>query len=167
MGDERVIDVVVETPAGSRNKYEMDPAQKVIRLDRRLPSSVVFPADYGYVPRTLAADGDALDVLVLVEEPTFPGCVIAGRILGAFLMRDEKGPDAKLITVPVNEARWTQAYELSDVPPNLLEEIEHFFDVYKDLEPGKMTETHGFEDREAALRELREARDRFAGDDRS
>ncbi len=155
------IDVVVETPMRSRNKYEYDAAIGMIRLDRRLPSATVYPADYGYVPGTLARDGDALDALVLVEEATFPGCVIETRILGAFLMRDEHGPDTKLITVPTSTPRWREARAISDVPTALLDEIEHFFAVYKDLEPEKTTETAGFVGLQEAMSELQSAQDRF------
>jgi inorganic pyrophosphatase len=123
-------------------------------LDRRLPSATIYPADYGFVPGTVGSDGDPLDALVLVEEPTFPGCVIEVRVLAVFRMSDEKGSDPKLITVPDSEVRWADAFDLSDVPDPLLSEIEHFFDVYKDLEPGKSVETGGFAGRDAAVAEL-------------
>ena len=103
---ERAIDVVVEVPKGSRNKYEMDKERGVIRLDRRLFSATVYPADYGYLPETLGEDGDPLDALVLVEDPTFPGCWVRARPVGVLWMQDEKGPDAKIIALPEPDTRW-------------------------------------------------------------
>ncbi len=138
MSDE-TIEVVVEIPSGSRNKYEYDHDRHIIRLDRRLFSATVYPADYGFVPDTLAKDGDPLDALVLLADPTFPGCVVRVRILGVFWMSDEAGPDAKLITVLEHDPNWDQVDDLDGVPEHLLNEIEHFFSIYKDLEPGKMS----------------------------
>jgi inorganic pyrophosphatase len=158
------VDVTVETPAGSRNKYEYDARTGVMRLDRRLPSATIFPVDYGFIPETLGLDGDPLDAMVIVEDPTFPGCVITARILGLFMMNDEHGPDAKLITVSESDARWGNATELTDVPRPLLDEIEHFFSVYKDLEPAKHSETAGFEDRHKAVEALQAAAQRFRDD---
>lgn len=152
-----VVEVLVETPAGSRNKYELDERSGRFHLDRRLPSATVYPADYGFVPGTLGRDGDPLDALVLVEEPTFPGCVVRGRVLGMLVMEDEHGHDPKLIVVPEGEPRWREARGLEDVPQSLRDEIEHFFAVYKDLEPGREARTFGFGDLDAALRELHAA----------
>jgi len=156
-----VTDVIVEIPAGTRNKYEYDHERHLIRLDRRLFSATVYPADYGFVPDTLAGDGDPLDALVLLDDPTFPGCLVRVRVLGVFWMRDEAGPDAKLITVLEHDQNWDHAHDLSDLPQHLLNEIDHFFSIYKDLEPGKMSETRGFEGRDAAWTELRECQERF------
>ena len=107
---------MVEIPTGSRNKYEYDHEQHVIRLDRRLFTATTYPADYGFVPDTLAGDGDPLDALVLVTDPTFPGCVVRVRILGMFSMRDEKGVDAKLICVLEHDPQWDGAHDIDDVP---------------------------------------------------
>lgn len=156
------IDVVIEIPRGSRNKYEYDHENHVIRLDRRLFSTTVYPTEYGFVPDTLAEDGDPLDVLVLLEEPTFPGCVISVRPVGIFWMTDEKGPDAKLLCVPDGDPRWEQIQEIEDVPAALKDEIRHFFQIYKDLEPGKMSTPQGYEGVAAAEAELAAARKRFA-----
>jgi inorganic pyrophosphatase len=153
------IEIVVEIPKGTRNKYEAD-EQGVIWLDRMLFTSTRYPEDYGYVPETLAADGDPLDALVLVEEPTFPGCHIHARPIGVFLMRDEKGVDAKLLCVPAGDPRFARVTELDDVPGYELREIAHFFDIYKDLEPGKLTEPGGWADRNTAEAAIQEARDR-------
>ena len=147
-------DVVIEIPRGSRNKYEYDHARHVIRLDRRLFSATVYPADYGFVPGTLAEDGDPLDVLVMLEDPTFPGCWVRVRAIGVFWMEDEKGRDAKIICVPAHDPVYENVDDLSGLRAPLLGEIAHFFEVYKDLEPGKATSTAGFEGREAALAEI-------------
>ena len=126
-------DVLVEIPRGSRNKYEYDFDLKRMRFDRMLFSSMMYPADYGFIPETLALDGDPLDVLVLVTKPTFPGCVIEVKPIGVFHMADDKGPDEKVICVPVSDPIWNSLNDLSDVNPHLVKEIEHFFQVYKDL----------------------------------
>ena len=152
------IEVVIEIPTGSRNKYEYDHEHHVIRLDRRLFTATTYPADYGFVPDTLAGDGDPLDVLALVADPTFPGCVLRVRILGMFSMRDEKGVDAKLITVLAHDPQWDDAHDIEDVPLHLRNEISHFFSIYKDLEPEKSTEVQGYADRAAALAELEACR---------
>jgi inorganic pyrophosphatase len=159
-GDE-LIDVVVEIPRGSRNKYEYDHERHVIRLDRRLFSATVYPADYGFIPDTLAEDGDPLDALVLVEDPTFPGCVVPGRPIGVFWMTDEHGPDAKILCTPDGDPQWQDVDDLDGLPRHVLEEIEHFFAIYKDLEPGKSSSTAGWQGREAARDEIAAARRRF------
>ena len=155
-------EVVIEVPRGSRNKYEFDHHKNVIHLDRRLFSATVYPADYGFIPDTLAEDGDPLDALVLLEDPVFPGCWVTVRPVGVFWMEDEKGPDAKIICVPLGDPRWDHVQDLTDMPVHLRSEIHQFFDVYKMLEPGKSTSTKGFEDREAALGEIAAARARLA-----
>jgi inorganic pyrophosphatase len=156
-----VIDVVIEIPTGSRNKYEYDHEAHVIRLDRRLFTATTYPADYGFVDHTLSNDGDPLDALVLVTDPTFPGCVVRVRILGVFFMRDEAGTDAKLICVLEHDPQWDGATDIHDVPTHLRNEIEHFFSIYKDLEPEKHSEVLGFEGREKALAELAASREAY------
>jgi inorganic pyrophosphatase len=155
------VQVVIEVPRGSRNKYEFDHERHVLHLDRRLFSATVYPADYGFVPDTLAEDGDPLDALVLLEEPVFPGCWVSARPIGIFWMEDEKGPDAKIICVPLGDPRFDQVRDLGDMPTHLRSEIHHFFDVYKALEPGKSTSTTGFEGRQAALGEIAASRARL------
>ncbi|MFQ5853911.1 MAG: inorganic diphosphatase [Candidatus Binatia bacterium] len=152
--------VFIEIPKGSRNKYEYDKDQKVIKFDRMLFSAVHYPSDYGFIFETLALDGDPLDALVMVWEPTFPGCTIEARPVGLFKMVDEKGPDEKILCVPLHDPLWNHIERLSDVPPHLLKEIEHFFSIYKDLEE-KLTEVEGWEDREAALAVIQEAQERY------
>jgi inorganic pyrophosphatase len=141
--------VLVEIPSGSRNKYEWDTELGAIVLDRRLFTSMSYPADYGYIEGTLAEDGDPLDALVLVSDPTFPGCRIRVRAVGVFHMTDEKGPDEKVLCVPLKDQGWSRVTDIHDVPPELRNEIEHFFQVYKDLERHK-TETRGFGNRAEA-----------------
>lgn len=154
------IDVVVEIPKGSRNKYEYDYEKKMIRYDRMIFSSMHYPSDYGFVPETLALDGDALDALVLVSQPTFPGCLIEVRPIGLFRMTDEKGPDAKLLCVPVSDPIWNSLYDLSEVNEHLKNEIEHFFQVYKDLEKKKVG-IDGWGTREEALDIIKESKERY------
>jgi inorganic pyrophosphatase len=159
-----IIDVVVEIPKGSRNKYEYDLALNRIRLDRMLFSSTGYPTDYGFVDDTLAEDGDPLDALVLLDEPTFPGCIVAARPIAVFWMKDEEGPDAKLLCVPATDPRHVHLQDLDDVPWYQITEIWHFFNIYKALEPEKSSETRGWEGRREAEAAVDEARRRFAGE---
>ena len=151
------VDAVIEIPRGSRNKYEMDEATGEIRLDRVLYSSVHYPTDYGFIPGTRADDGDHLDVLVLVEEPTFPGCRMEARPVGVLKMRDEKGEDFKIIAVPVADPRFDGVTELSQIHPHWLREIENFFNVYKTLEADKAVAIEGWGGREEAWDAIRAA----------
>jgi inorganic pyrophosphatase len=155
------VEVMIEIPKGSRNKYEYDQERKILKFDRALFSSVHYPTDYGFILDTLAGDGDSLDALVLVWEPTFPGCLIDVKPVGLFKMWDEKGPDEKILCVPLQDPTWNYINHLSDVPPHLLKEMEHFFAVYKELE-NKKTGIEGWEDNVAAVRVIREAEKRFA-----
>jgi inorganic pyrophosphatase len=143
------VTAVIEIPTNERNKYELDKESGMFRLDRVLHSAVHYPGDYGFLPRTLGDDGDPLDALVLVGEPTFPGCRIRVRAVGVFHMADEKGPDEKVLCVPLGDPSWSTIADIHDVPPQLRNEIEHFFQVYKDLED-KKTETRGFGNRAEA-----------------
>ena len=133
------VDVFVEIPKGSRTKYELDKKTGRIRLDRVLFSSVHYPADYGFVTDTLAGDGDPLDALVIVEEPTFPGCIVPARPIGTLLMRDSKGEDEKILAVPVGDPRFDEINELTDLSKHWLREIETFFATYKELEGDAVT----------------------------
>jgi inorganic pyrophosphatase len=152
---------IVEVPKGSRNKYEYDPALGGIKLDRFVSASVVYPTDYGYIPETLAPDGDMLDALVCVSEPTFPGCIVPVKPIALFRMSDEKGDDDTLVCVPHQDPGWSDLEELDDLPEQLRREISHFFDVYKDLDPTRESEVKGWDDRAAALRTLDDARERY------
>ncbi|HET9948984.1 MAG TPA: inorganic diphosphatase [Longimicrobiales bacterium] len=150
----------IEIPRGSRNKYELDKATGLLRLDRILYASVHYPGDYGLLPRTLGEDSDPLDVLVMTTEPTFAGCTIVVRPIGAFLMEDDKGNDEKILAVPVADPLRREMRDLDDVPPHFLDEVRHFFAVYKDLE-GKRVHTIGWEPRETAERLVCEAMERY------
>ena len=154
------VDVFVEIPKGSRNKYEWKPDTGRFTLDRMLFSSVHYPGDYGFCLDTFGGDGDPLDALVILSEPTFPGCTILGRVVGVFYMHDDKGRDTKILTVPDSDPRWENVRDLADVPKHLLAEIDHFFSVYKDLERKKVT-VEGFGDREQAWEEIETDRERF------
>jgi inorganic pyrophosphatase len=155
------IDVIVEIPKGSRNKYEIDHETGKVWLDRHLFTATAYPADYGFVFETLAEDGDPLDAMVLLDEPTYPGVHILARPIGVFWMRDEKGPDAKVLCVPATDSRWGNVNDLEDLRPHLLDEIGHFFEVYKALEPGKHTEVRNWEGVEAARAAVDDARARY------
>jgi inorganic pyrophosphatase len=133
-------DVLVEIPKGSRNKYEVDHESGRMRLDRFLFTSTMYPADYGYIEDTLGLDGDPLDALVLLQEPTFPGCLIKCRAIGMFRMTDEAGGDDKVLCVPAGDPRMEHLRDINHVPNFDRLEIQHFFEVYKDLEPGKSVE---------------------------
>ena len=157
-------DVLIEIPKGSRNKYEYDFELKKIRYDRMIFSSMMYPADYGFVPETLALDGDPLDVLVLVTEPTFPGCVIEVKPIGVFHMADEKGPDEKIICVPVSDPIGNKVDDLSGLNPHLIKEIELFFRVYKDLEEKKV-DVGDWGDAKEAKEIVEQCIERFKGSD--
>jgi inorganic pyrophosphatase len=154
-------DVLIEIPRGSRNKYELDHESGLIRLDRTLFTSTVYPADYGFVRETLGQDGDPLDALVLVLEPTFPGCLIRSRPIGMFRMTDEKGRDDKVLCVPAGDPRQENLCDLGDLPEFDRLEIEHFFLIYKELEPGKSVEGPSWADRAAAEAEVEASRRRL------
>jgi len=157
------VDVIIEIPKGSRNKYEYDQRLGRIRLDRMLFTSTGYPGDYGFVPDTLAEDGDPIDVVVLLDEPTFPGCLINARVIAVFWMRDEERADAKLLCVSANDPRKAHLQDLEDVPMHLIAEIWHFFEIYEALEPGKsLAGTRGWERRKEATQALEDARRRFA-----
>lgn len=157
MTDE-TLNCVVEIPKGSRNKYEFDRELGAIRLDRFISASVVYPTDYGYVPGTLAADGDPLDVLVCVSEPTFPGCIVPSKVVGLFRMADEKGPDDHVVCVPCHDPGWNDCNEIDDLPAQLRAEIGHFFSVYKDLDSDRHSEVRGWGTRQEALDLIEETR---------
>jgi inorganic pyrophosphatase len=157
---EELISAFIEITRGSRNKYEFDEKTGTWHLDRVLYSSVHYPTDYGWVPDTLAEDGDHLDVLVLVQEPTFPGCMIECRPLGGLDMSDEAGPDFKVLAVPSIDPRFSHYQTLEQVGPHWLLEIETFFATYKLLED-KETEVLGWHDKDYAAKVIRESRERY------
>ncbi len=155
-------DVTIEIPKGTRNKYEVDHETGRIRLDRMLFTSTRYPHDYGFVEGTLGEDGDPLDALVLLEEPTFPGCLIRCRAIGMFHMRDEMGGDDKVLCIPAGDPRKDHIQDLTDISEFDLLEVQHFFETYKDLEPGKSVEGAHWTDREGAEKEILASRRRAA-----
>lgn len=164
-------DVVVEVPQGTRNKYVMDAEKGRLRLDRMLFTSTRYPCDYGYVEGTLGGDGEPLDAMVLVEEATFPGCVIRCRPIGMFCMTDEKGPDEKILCVPVDDVRQEHIQDMRHLPEFLRLEMQHFLATYKALEPGKVVVGADCwaprADAEAAVEQSRERRRAGGGADHS
>jgi inorganic pyrophosphatase len=161
MMESGLVEVVVEIPRGGRNKYEFDKERGVFVLDRVLYSSVHYPTDYGFIAGTLALDGDALDALVVVDEPTFPGCHVVARPIGVLDMQDEKGPDQKILAIPIGDPRFASIHDLHDIDGHWLREIENFFQTYKALED-KWTDVVGWEDAAAAARVIRGAQDLYA-----
>jgi inorganic pyrophosphatase len=142
--------VVIECPKGSRNKYEVDHETGRVVLDRVLFTPMAYPTDYGYFENTLAEDGDPLDVLVLGEYPVYPGVGMTVRVVGVFKMSDDGGGDAKILAVTAKDPRWDHIQDIADVPEFTRKEIEHFFEHYKDLEPGKWVKTEGWSDKAEA-----------------
>ena len=155
-------DVVIEIPKGQRNKYEVDHATGRIRLDRMLFTSTRYPNDYGFIEDTLGEDGDPLDALVILDEPTFPGCLIRSRAIGMFRMTDEAGGDDKVLCVPASDPRMEHVRDIHHVPEFDRLEIQHFFEVYKDLEPGKSVEGATWVGRQEAEAEIAASRKRLA-----
>ena len=154
-------EVTIEIPKGQRNKYEMDHDTGRIRLDRMLFTSTRYPHDYGFIEGTLGEDGDPLDALVILEEPTFPGCLITARAIGMFHMRDEAGGDDKVLCIPASDPRMKHIQDLSDVSGFDRLEIQHFFETYKDLEPGKSVEGASWVGRTEAEAEILASYDRL------
>lgn len=152
-----VVTAIIEIPANGRNKYELDKELGIFRLDRVLHSAVHYPGDYGFIPQTLGDDGDPLDVLVLMTIPVFTGCLVDVRPIGLFHLVDRGAADEKVIAVPIADPYSEGIHELDDIPQHALKEIEHFFQVYKDLE-GTRTVTRGFEDTAAARAAIDRAR---------
>lgn len=156
MHNDFVIEAFIEIPKGTVNKYEYDEESGQFHLDRVLYSPVHYPADYGFVPETLAEDGDPLDILVLISAPTFPGCRVPARIIGGLSMRDDKGMDQKLLSVASVDPRFDGINQLSDLPAHMLREIEYFFSIYKELE-GKQSLVSGWMERTEAMMVLEES----------
>ena len=145
-----LLNMVIEVMAGSRAKYEYRSELEVFVLDRVIPSSVVFPVEYGFVPQTWAEDNDPLDIMVLSYEPLEVGCVVKVRVVGVLIVEDEKGEDAKVLSVPVNDARFDGYQNITDVHPHRLREIQEFFETYKRLEPIKWAKFKKWEDLQGA-----------------
>lgn len=156
--DVQPIDVVVETPQGSRNKYEIDEQTGLVRLERRLPGAFAFPADYGYIPGALGSDDEPLDALVLTIEPTYPGVRVRARPIGVFWILAGHRREAKLVCVPEGDPAYVEVEDLSQLPAHQLAEIANFFDIYRSLDPNSETRCDGYEGAAAAQRVLTRAR---------
>lgn len=155
-----VFNAIIEIPSGGVNKYEYDKQLHVFRMDRNLHSPVHYPGDYGFIPSTLSLDGDPLDVLVLVDAPSFSGCLMEVRPIGLLEMLDQGVPDEKVLAVGKNNPRYNDVWNYSDIYPHMLREITHFFAIYKDLE-GKRVEVKGWRDASRAREAVTESVERF------
>ncbi|MGB3302197.1 inorganic diphosphatase [Gordonia sp. (in: high G+C Gram-positive bacteria)] len=156
-------EVTIEILKGGRNKYEIDHESGKIYLDRYLYTSMGYPADYGYIDHTLGEDGDPLDAMVLLQESVVPGVIVRARVIGMYTMTDEAGGDDKLLAVPAGDPRWDSIQDISDVDEFELKAISHFFEHYKDLEPGKSVNPGGWVGKEQAAKVAQEAVDRYQG----
>ncbi|HKT69511.1 MAG TPA: inorganic diphosphatase [Terriglobales bacterium] len=156
-----LVNAVIEVPRGGVNKYEYDKKLNVFRLDRTLYSPVHYPGDYGFIPSTLGSDGDPLDVLVLVDNASFPGCLMEVQPIGVLEMLDQGVRDEKVLAVVNNDPRYTEVSDYTDIYTHILREVEHFFSIYKDLE-GKRTKTIAWHSAEEARRVILESQERFA-----
>lgn len=150
--------MLVESPKGSRVKYEWDDDRGAIRFDRRLATATVFPADYGRVADTVGADGETLDAMVLTDDGTFPGCWVRARPVGVFWIAYDDVREAKILAVPEGDPDYDGVRDIGDVPVSRRQEISHFFDVYKDLGPGRVPAAAGYDGRAAALAVIADAR---------
>ncbi len=160
-GEPSVANMIVEIPKGRRTKFEVCKQTGLIKMDRYLYSSSVYPGDYGFIPQTLAEDGDPSDILVMVNEPTFAGCLIEARVVGIFKMKDKGQNDYKLLAVPHKDPLFEAMTKLEDVPAHFLREVEHFFSTYKQLELGASVEPLGWASKEEGAVEVRASIDRF------
>ncbi|MEI6590440.1 MAG: inorganic diphosphatase [Actinomycetes bacterium] len=154
-------EAVIEIPRGSRNKYEIDHETGRVHLDRVLFTPFVYPVDYGYFDNTLGGDGDPLDALVLLEFPVYPGVVVSVRAVGVLPMEDDGGIDEKVICVPAKDPRWAHIQDINDVPEQTKNEIKHFFEHYKDLEPSKWVKVGEWAGKAVAEKLIQEAIERF------
>lgn len=158
------INVVVEIPKDSRIKYELDHQTGVLFVDRKLYTSMVYPFNYGFLPGTLEEDGDPVDVLLLGEESLFPLSVVRATPLGVLLTEDEEGKDSKIIAIPTPKVdpAYSNIKQISDIPASILEKVKHFFEHYKELEPGKFVKVVGYADKQVARQKINEAADRYS-----
>ena len=151
-----IISAIVETPAGSQNKYDYDVVSGLFMLDRPIHSSLRYPCDYGFIPNTLANDGDAVDVVLMINQPTYPGCLVRARVVGVMIMEDEAGRDEKILAVADRDPRASHIVDIKDVPQNYLKELEHFFIHIKDLEKDKWAKVEGFHDKATGISVIKE-----------
>lgn len=159
-GSPEVVRMIVKIPKNSANKYEYDVVLGVFKLDRALYSPIHYPGDYGFIPGTAAEDGDPIDILALVEQPSFPGCMIDVRVIGLLNMEEEVASDRKILAVPLRNPRYDQIRTIDEVPAHIRKEIEHFFRIYKELE-GKVVRLHGWQGPDAAHEAVLKSRERY------
>ena len=157
----KIINVVVEIPMGSRNKYEIDKKLGVLCLDRVIHSPFHYPTDYGFIPQTLGEDEDPLDAMVMTHHPVIPPCIVCARPIGLLRMKDEKGIDDKILCVPCGDPRFRRVHDIKDLPEHWLKEIAHFFETYKELEEGKFTEVIGWFGAKEAMKCIEKAMKRY------
>ncbi|MEL7233017.1 MAG: inorganic diphosphatase [Chloroflexota bacterium] len=158
-----IVHAVIEVPKGNRNKYEYSKKSGVIKLDRVLYSPVVYPGDYGFIPRTLFEDGDPMDILVMINEPTFPGCVIEARPIGMFRMIDDEEKDFKVLAVPATDPNFDGYHKMADIPAHFPKEVQHFFLTYKELQ-GTKVRSEGWADVDEARAAIEASRQRYYRD---
>lgn len=158
---EKIIEAIIEIPMGTKNKYEIDKKKNRIKLDRVLYSPMTYPAEYGYIENTLAADNDPLDILVLASSKTFPGCIVDARVVGYLEVVDNGEADEKIIAVVDSDPRFSHINEVADIQQHTLREIKHFFKTYKDLQQNKVVEVGTFHDKIDALELIQECRERY------
>jgi inorganic pyrophosphatase len=156
-----VIEAIIEIPMGTKNKYEIDKVRDRIKLDRVLYSQMTYPAEYGYIEKTLAEDNDPLDILIMASTKTFPGCIVDARVIGSLDMIDNDEKDHKIIAVMDKDPRFSHIHELSDIQDHTLREIKHFFATYKDLQQNKKVQVDDFHDRAFAKKLIKESRERY------
>jgi len=156
-----VIEAIIEIPMGTKNKYEIDKVRDRIKLDRVLYSQMTYPAEYGYIEKTLAEDNDPLDILIMASTKTFPGCIVDARVIGSLDMIDNDEKDHKIIAVMDKDPRFSHIHELSDIQDHTLREIKHFFATYKDLQQNKKVQVDNFHDRAFAKKLIKESRERY------
>jgi len=156
-----ILNMIIEVISGSRDKYEYDVNSEVFVLDRIIPSPVVFPVEYGFVPQTLFKDGDPLDIMALSYEPLEIGCLVKVKVIGAILLEDEKGEDPKILSVPISDQRFKGYNDIQDVHPNKLKEIQEFFEIYKRLEPHKWVKFKGWKNAKEAMEIVAQAIENF------
>ncbi len=149
---DRVIEAIIEIPMGTKNKYEIDKARNRIKLDRVLYSEMTYPAEYGYIEKTLAEDNDPLDILVIASTKTFPGCIVDARVIGSLDMIDNDEKDHKIIAVMDKDPRFSHIHDITDILEHMKREIRHFFKTYKDLQQNKKVEVYDFHDKTYAFR---------------
>ncbi len=161
------INVVVEIPKGSPNKYEYNEEKGYFALDRTLYSTVRFPFDYGFIPQTLSEDGDPMDVVLITTNSSFPGCVVSARPIGVMLMEDEAGGDNKIIAAPAEnlDPRFKEIKTISDIPSHLQKEFQEFFEIYKRLEPNKFVKITGWEEADKAKELINKSIERYNGNE--